>query len=312
VVDDLRSDPIYAAPLREAASRLDAAQPSTAEETRTLVEELYRRVLKHRMMGSGDPVEQEFAFLVGLPVARFSAILEGERAAARAAALRYAPPHLRTAYLEQRGLEERAALVSALADGKSLTKDYLMDVAATLRARAIDQSHIGGGEASDVDLLVEMVEDAAPDERARLLDAIGPGDPEKRRRVQSLLVTDEGLARVADPVLGAAALAVPNETLAAYLRAIEPAIAERFLAALPTASAAVLREELSLEIVVVPEAAAEARRLVYRALRRALRERGLAMPGGAAGRNPGEDDREAEAKNAGGSGTGNGRKVVAV
>ena len=310
VVDDLRSDPIYAAPLREAAARLDGAQPATAEETRALVEELYRRVLKHRMMGSGDPVEQEFAFLVGLPIARFASILEGERPAARAAALRYAPPHLRTAYLEQRGLEERAALVSALADGKGLTKDYLMDVAATLRARAIDQSHIGGGDATDLDLLVEMVEEAAPDERARLLDAIGPGDPDKRRRVQSLLVTDEGLARVSDAVLGAAAMTVPQETLAAYLRATDPAIAERFLAALPAASAAVLREELSLEIVVVPEAAAEARRTVFRALRRALRERGLTMPGGGPGRGASDDGREAE--NSGGSGTGNGRKVVAV
>ncbi|HET6146926.1 MAG TPA: FliG C-terminal domain-containing protein [Polyangia bacterium] len=312
VVDDLRSDPTYAAPLREAAARLDGGQPATAEETRALVEELYRRVLKHRMMGSGDPVEQEFAFLVGLPLERFAAILEGERAAARAAALRYAPPHMRTAYLDQRGLEERAALVSALADGKSLTKDYLMDVAATLRARAIDQSHIGGGEATDVDLLVELVEDAAPDERARLLDAIGPGDPDKRRRVQSLLVTDEGLARVADPVLGAAAMAVPQETLAAYLRATTPGLAERFLSALPTASAAVLREELSLEIVVVPEAAAEARRTVHRALRRALRERGLGMPGAGSGRNAGEDGRDADVDKSGGSGTGNGRKVVAV
>jgi flagellar motor switch protein FliG len=312
VVDDLRSDPAYTVSLRDAAGRLDGAQGASAEETRALVEELYRRVLKHRMMGSGDPVEQEFGFLVGLPIVRFSAMLDGERPAARAAALRYAPPHLRTAYLEERGLEERAALVGALADGKGLTKDYLMDVAATLRARAIDQAHIGGGEATEIELLVEMVEDAAPEERSRLLDALGSGDADKRRRVQAMLVTDDALARVTDPVLGAAAMAIPQDALVTFLRATAPAIAERFLAALPSASAGSLREELSLDISVGPEAAAEARRTVHRALRRVLRERGLAMPGAGSARDGDDRGREAGAGSGSGSGNGNGRKVVAV
>ena len=310
VVDDLRSDPNHTAALREAAARLDASKAATAEEVRALAEELYRRVLKHRMMGSGDPVEQEFAFLVGLPVARFTSILEGERPAARAVALRYAPAHLRTAYLDECDLEERAALVGALADSNNLKKDYLMDVAATLRARAIEQAHIGGGEASEIELLVEMVEDAPAGERAKLLDAIGPTDPDKRRRVQGLLVTDEALARVADQVLGAAAMSVPQEVLAAFLRAAAPAVMERFLAALPAGITAGMREELSLEIPVAPEAVVEARRTVHRALRRALRERGLAIPGSGHGQ---DDGGRADDKDAGkGNGNGNGRKVVAV
>ncbi len=307
VVDDLRSDPAHAAALREAAARLDASAPATAEEVRTLAEELYRRVLKHRMMGSGDAVEQEFAFLVGIPVVRFAAILQGEHPAARAVALRYAPAHLRTAYLDERDLAERAALVAALADSKNVKKDYLMDVAATLRARAIEHAHVGGGEASEMELLVEMIEDAPASDRAKLLEAIGPTDPEKRRRIEALLVTDDALARVADSVLGAAALSVPQDVLITFLRATAPAVAERFLAALPAAIGAGIREELSLEIPVAPEAVVDARRSVHRALRRALRERGIPMPGAGA---------EAEGKAASGmgpaSGNGNGRKVVAV
>ncbi len=305
VVDDLRSDPAHAAALREAAARLDAAAPATAEEVRTLADELYRRVLKHRMMGSGDAVEQEFAFLVSLPVARFTAILEGEHPAARAVALRYAPAHLRTAYLDERDLDERAALVAALADGKNIKKDYLMDVAATLRARAIEHAHVGGGEASEMELLVEMIEDAPASDRGKLLDAISPTDPERRRRIEALLVTDDTIARVGDSVLGAAALSVPQDVLTIFLRATAPGVTERFLAALPAAIGASIREELSLEIPVSPEAIVDARRTVHRALRRALRERGMAMPGtggdGKAGTGTGTA-----------SGNGNGRKVVAV
>jgi flagellar motor switch protein FliG len=305
VVDDLRSDPAHAAALREAAARLDASAPATGEEVRALTDELYRRVLKHRMMGSGDAVEQEFAFLIGLPVARFTAILEGEHPAARAVALRYAPAHLRTAYLEERDLDERAALVSALADGKNLKKDYLMDVAATLRARAIENAHVGGGEASEIELLVEMIEDAPASDRGKLLEAISPADPEKRRRIEALLVTDDTISRVGDSVLGAAALSVPQDVLTTFLRATAPGVTERFLAALPAAIGASIREELSLEIPVAPEAIVDARRTVHRFLRRALRERGMPMPGtggeGKAGTGPGTA-----------SGNGNGRKVVAV
>ncbi len=310
VVDDLRSDPAHAAALREAAARLDASAPATSEEVRALAEELYRRVLKHRMMGSGDAVEQEFAFLIGLPVARFTAILQGEHPAARAVALRYAPTHLRTAYLEERDLEERAALVGALADSKNVKKDYLMDVAATLRARAIEHAHVGGGEASEMELLVEMIEDAPASDRGKLLEAISPTDPEKRRRIEALLVTDEAIARVTDSVLGAAALSVPQDVLTTFLRATAPGVTERFLAALPAAIAAGIREDLSLEIPVAPEAIVDARRTVHRALRRALRERGMPMPGA-------NGDGKAGSGSTGtgsgsGSGNGNGRKVVAV
>jgi flagellar motor switch protein FliG len=278
VVDDLRTDPNHALPLREAAARLDSSRPATAEESKELGEELYRRVLKHRMMGAGDPVEQEFAFLVGLPAVRFAAILRGERPAAQAAALRYAPNHLRAAYLADCPIDERAALVAALADGKSSNKDYLFDVAATLRARAVDHAHIGSGEASDVELLVEMIEEAASDERARLLDAMGRSDPEKRARVQALLLTDQAVAEVAPAVLGAASLSVTQETLARFLRGASAEVASRVLAALPVGVAAALREELSLEVPIPPDAVVEARRAVHRALRRALRDRGLTLP----------------------------------
>jgi len=278
VVDDLRSDPNHALALREAAGRLDTSRPATATESKELGEELYRRVLKHRMMGAGDPVEQEFAFLVGLPAARFASILRGERPAAQAAALRYAPNHLRAAYLADCPIDERAALVAALADGKSSNKDYLLDVAATLRARAVDHAHIGGGEPSDVELLVEMIEEAAPDERARLLEAMGRSDPEKRARVQALLLTDQAVAEVAPAVLGAASLSVTQETLARFLRGAPAEVASRVLAALPVGVAAALREELSLEVPIPPDAVVEARRAVHRALRRALRDRGLTLP----------------------------------
>src|SRR6201999_2251284 len=56
VVEDLRSDPSCAGPLREAAALLVDGRPHS--DTREIVGELHRRILKHRMVGSDDPVEQ--------------------------------------------------------------------------------------------------------------------------------------------------------------------------------------------------------------------------------------------------------------
>src|SRR5262249_7487757 len=148
-----------------------------------------------------------------------------------------------------------------------------------LRARAIEHAHVGGGEASEMELLVEMIEDAPASDRGRLLEAISPSDPERRRRIEALLVTDDTIARVGDSVLGAAALSVPQVVLTTSRRGPGRGVTERFLAALRAAIGASIREELSLEIPVAPEAIVDARRTVHRALRRALRERGMAMPG---------------------------------
>ena len=97
VVEDLRGDPSCAIPLREAAALLVEGRPRS--DTREIVAQLHRRILKHRMVGAEDPVEQEFAFLLGLSPQRLAAVLAPEQAAVQAAALRYAPAHLRSVYL---------------------------------------------------------------------------------------------------------------------------------------------------------------------------------------------------------------------
>src|SRR6185437_1086933 len=71
IVEDLRGDPVCAPALREAAALLVDGRANS--NTREIVDQLHRRILKHRMVGSEDPVEQEFAFLLGLSPPRLAA-----------------------------------------------------------------------------------------------------------------------------------------------------------------------------------------------------------------------------------------------
>ena len=276
VVEDLRGDPTCAIPLREAAALLVEARPRT--DTKEIVTHLHRRILKHRMVGSEDPVEQEFAFLLGLSAPRLSAVLATEPAAVQAAALRYAPVYLRSAYLSERSATERSALAAALAAPKALTKEHLLDIAVTLRERAADQAHLDAGETGDIDLAVELIEERPPAEQAEMLEAMRRGDPAKARAVQAALISDQSFELVSDEVLSAAAMAVPTEVLARFLRDVSEAVATRALAAMPRTVAASIQEDLSLEVAATPQQIGDARRAMFSALRKALRDRGLAAP----------------------------------
>jgi len=276
VVEDLRGDPTCAIPLREAAALLVEARPRT--DTKEIVTQLHRRILKHRMVGAEDPVAQEFAFLLGLSPERLSSVLESEPATVQAAALRYAPAHVRSAFLAERSSAERSALAAALASPKSLSKEHLLDVATTLRARAADQAHLDAGETGDIDLAVELIEERPLAEQAEMIEAMRRADPAKARAVQAALINDQSFERVSDEVLTAAAMAVPTDVLARFLRDVPEAVATRALSALPRTVAAAIQEDLSLDVAPTPQQLVEARRLMFSSLRKALRDRGLAAP----------------------------------
>jgi len=276
VVEDLRGDPACASALREAAALLVDGRPRS--DTREIVDQLHRRILKHRMVGADDPVEQEFAFLLGVSPARLAAVLDPEPPSVRAAALRYAPAHLRSTYLESRSTGERAALAAAIASPKALSKEHLLDVAATLRARAIEQAHLDSGQTGDIDLAVELVEERPADEQAEILDAMRRADPAKARAVEAALITEQSFELVSEEVLGATVVGVPTEILARFLRTASATVASRTLATLPRTVAAALEEDLSLVVTPTPRESAEARRALYAALRQTLRARGLQAP----------------------------------
>jgi flagellar motor switch protein FliG len=289
VVEDLRGDPTCAVPLREAAALLVEGRSQGEKEVQEVVAQLHRRILKNRMVGAEDPVEQQFAFLLGLTAPRLAAVLAPETPAVQAATLRYAPGHLRSAYLAERTPAERTALATALAAPKALSKEHMLDVAATLRDRAAEQAHLDAGETGDVDLAVELIEERPAAEQAEILEAMRRADPGKARAVRAALISDESFLLVGEDVLVTAAVAVPTEVLTRFLREAPEEVATRLLAALPPTVSAAVREELSLEVAVAPAQAAEARRALFASLRRALRDRGLVAPGASASQSANND-----------------------
>jgi hypothetical protein len=111
-----------------------------------------------------------------------------------------------------------------------------------------------------------------------MLEAMRRGDPAKARAVQAALISDQSFERVPDEVLTAAAMAVPTDVLARFLRDVPESIATRTLAVLPRTVGASIQEDLSLEVAPTPQQMADARRVMFASLRKALRDRGLSAP----------------------------------
>jgi len=96
--------------------------------------------------------------------------------------------------------------------------------------------------------------------------------------VQAALISDQSFERVSDEVLTAAAMAVPTDVLARFLRDVPEIVGSRMLAALPRTVAAAIQEDLSLDVAPTPQQMVDARRMMFASLRKALRDRGLASP----------------------------------
>ena len=206
-------------------------------------------------------------------------MLESEPAAVQAAALRYAPAHVRSAFLAERSPAERSALAAALAAPKSLSKEHLLDVASTLRARAADQAHLDAGETGDIDLAVELIEERPPAEQADMLEAMRRADPAKARAVQararSAISRSNGCPTRSSPrrrwryrptCWRASCATFPRASRAARCRRCRATVA------------ASIQEDLSLEVAPTPQQIVDARRMMFASLRKALRDRGLAAP----------------------------------
>jgi hypothetical protein len=157
------------------------AAPRT--DTKEIVTQLHRRILKHRMVGAEDPVEQEFAFLLGLSPERLSGVLASSLPPCRPRRCATRPAHVRSAYLSE-ALVRRSARrwQPRSAAPKSLSKEHLLDVAATLRARAPTRRHLDAGETGDIDLAVELIEERPPAEQAEMLEAMRRGIRQRRAR----------------------------------------------------------------------------------------------------------------------------------
>lgn len=275
IAEGLKEDP----ECRQALRRVSAAlrQETTAlpeEEARRLLRELDGNLVAAKLETGHGPVEEAFAFLDQLSPAQFRRLVESSSPKAQGAALRFAPSFLREAALEGLAPGRRRALFVATAEARTPGAPELADLADELR---LASARLGpGGDVAGLELLGDLLDSQGETEQEALLDSLA-ARPAVRQALLARLCSEATLAEVGDDVLAAVAGNVELVAFVDFLRGAGPDLKERFLAASPRQIATALREELSLAVTVPPSKFAAARRLVMRAARAALEERGIVL-----------------------------------
>lgn len=273
--EPLREDPGCRQSLARVGESLRSGVPELSdEEARALLSELEGRLLAARLEGASASAEESFAFLDRLSASGFRRLLEEASPRAQGVALRFASPHLREAALESMDPVSRRRLFLSAAQTGAIEGPELADLADELRLQASRTAP--GGDDARLDLLTELLDSQGEAEQVALLDALS-SNPSVRASLLARQISETTLTQADDDALVALASEVELETLAEYLRGSPRELQERFTGALSGASAAALREELSLAVPFVQARFAQARRQVLGAARRVFEARGVSI-----------------------------------
>lgn len=276
IADGLRDDPHCRPVLRQVGQLLRTGNETELDEERSreLLLELESRIAGARLELLDDPVEKHFSFLDRLTPNQLRRLLDESSPRSQAALLRFAPPHLRDAVLDDLDAIRRRQLFLTAAETGVGDSQELVEIADELRLRA---TRLGpGAGADDVEFLVELFESRTEEEQNALLDSLA-AKPALRDALLSRTCTEATLAAAPDEVLAAVVTSVHPSTLVDYLRGASPEVRRRMLEVSSRAVTESLRDELSLAVESNTVRFESGRREVLRVARAEIVGRGLSL-----------------------------------
>jgi hypothetical protein len=208
--------------------------------------------------GQGAP---PFSFLNESHLRNLKFLLRAEKPDQVAIVANYLPPAVANDLLASLDPARRAETLGHLARVSEMDPDLVKAVEAKIKERI---AYVVGGE----DRLQNLLDNADPGAQESLLAAVTQRDAPLAARLRSKLFTLDDLAQLDGPVLAAIVRRVNARTLAGVLRDVKPEVREKVLASLPTGSADILREEISLARPLPPQRLAAEQRRLLDAIRR--------------------------------------------
>ncbi len=266
LLDDVRADAIGLDGLGEA---LATSQALDGKARTQALFELEGRVLAASLHQRGDPAEQAFAFLEGVPPERFAAACRAMPVAAAEVVLRYARADQRAAAIRELPPGQQAELALAWGRKPEVSTRYAITVAEELRHRI---SETAGGAAQSERLLREIVGALPREQQDRVAERLASESGGQR-----VLLTESSLATAPAEILSAALLQLPSARIVTYLSGTEDELRERLLKACPARIQNELREELGAAPAAGREDYIAARRQVLDEVQRELGRRGLGL-----------------------------------
>lgn len=261
LLEDLRGDASMAGPLAALAQEL--VKPAQQDDGASMAE-LQGRVIATRLSRAPETAEESFDFLEGVTADRFIGAVKGLSPRALEVAVRFAPPHLRSAALAALPFATREQLALAWAKEPQVSVGYAQSVAEELKARIGSTAGSDGQAHALLGELLDSLDRTAQDGLLEKLRAEGNANLAASLASESMLLT------VPADALASALLAVPPDVLLGYARQAEPDLRERVLAGCPPRVRRELEEELALAAPSARSEFFDARRILLARVREEL------------------------------------------
>jgi flagellar motor switch protein FliG len=235
LLEDLRGDAAAAPALAQLASEVVRAGPDPAA-----LSELEGRVIAARLSRATESADAAFAFLEGVRPDAFAAACRDLSPGALDAVLRFAPPRLRTAALEDMPPEQRRELAFSWARRPEVPASYAIAAADELRERL---GRVAGGPQHAERALSDLLDSLPREEQDALIERLRR---EEGGKVAATLLTESALLGAPGEVVAATVLALPPARIVDYLAGADEALRDRVLAACPARLRGELEEELRM------------------------------------------------------------------
>ena len=256
LLQDLGTDAAVAQAVSAVAAQLGRVAPDPSS-----LAELEGRVIAARLARAVENADAAFAFLEGVRPESFAAACRDLTPGTLDAAIRFAPPRLRGAALQELSTEQRRELALSWARRPEVPASYALAAADELRDR-LDK--MGGGSRQAESAMIDLLDSLAHDEQDVLVERLrSEGDGRALRAV----VTESALGGVPPDVLASVLLRVDPARVVAYLSGADLKLREHILAACPARLRRELEEELQLRGPSAQEEFLEARREILSRLR---------------------------------------------
>jgi hypothetical protein len=256
LLQDLGSDGAIAQAVSAVAAQVGRVAPDPSA-----LSELEGRLIGARLARASENADGAFAFLEGVRPDAFAMACRDLSPGALDAVVRFAPPRLRAAALQELSTEQRRELALAWARRPEVPASYALAAADELRERL---ERMGGGPRQAESAMSDLLDSLARDEQDVLLERLRrEGDGRSARS----LVAESALGGVPGDVLASVLLRVDPARVVTYLAGADPSLREKVLGGCPPRLRRELEEELRLRTAPAAAEFLDARREILARLR---------------------------------------------
>ena len=243
------------------------------EDQLDLLKKLQARSVSGKLSMLSQVNQTFFDFLSDLDPAQIYALVRDESMAVKGLVVTQTDLQKRNELIAQFDADSRARLMTELTRMEYLPKDYIRNVASSLRRKLKENAQLNTTPLASQEVLINLLQESDPQYQGEFIRALEHTHPRSAKRIKSQFVTLDVLPFLPPGKMVEVLLALKHDELLVLFKSMAPRLLHSVIQLLPTDLANDLQEELMTTPVPLKEQAAAVERKIVHRLRAMASER---------------------------------------